>query len=529
MSISTLFLLSAVVLVFCMPISAHTSDDVEWKMVVDSTTLRWADSVTNGEYVIIAEDFDKESLVYIAISKDGHVREYAPLGVGDELIADGEIKVCVRAVDPDIKTWADEVSNPSVAIRIYRRGLPSLNIKIITDEELYDPKSSSTPSTITATITVKNTGDAKIENVDLAIDTGGLELTDGDLTYQYTQILKGKSMDAVVIKMKTPLSCVDTTSFIISAEAKGYDMKGVEYKGSVSIPVSIAKNWELIVAKAADEKIYMTETTHVHVDVINMGICDLDSITITDVIAEDFELKESTTLEKTISLKAGTRELFGYVLKPTMPGTFTVPAVTARFTAPNGKEHAISSETPRITVYGPNIVLTKTVSRSNVNSGDEVKVTVNVQNIGNVDASVTASDSLPSTATFVSGDTGFKELLKSGSSKSFSYVIRMKTSDEVKLPAATARFIDRQGYNGERVSNTVPRSPVTEGEDNPVVEVDEDQTVTITPPHETIQKEEQAIVVEQVDRKVEVPGFETIAVCTTLVCIYFLCRHRKVQ
>ena len=450
-SIILLFILFSV---FSTQALAYTTEDIEWESSVDSTSLGWGDSVTNGDYTISVDDFDENGFVSIVISKDGEIIEFAPLRGGGNLIADDEIKIFIKSVDTDIDDWTGNMIDPTTSIQIYRRGLPSFEITIETDDDSYDPKLSSSPKKVTATITVKNNGDAEVENVDLTINTGDLILNDGPLTYHYYSIEEGDTTDPVTITMDVPYLW-DATSFSISADTKGYDIKGEEYTKTASESLTIEKKWELIATKTIIDNIYMDETAYVLVSIRNSGVSNLNSITVTDSVVSGLELKDSVTLQKTISLKAGesTAELFEYSLKPLKPGTYTSPASVAEFTAPNGKIYTVSSGTPKIEVNGPYITLTKSVSSLNVAPGSEVTVTIKVDNTGDRDASVTASDSIPSGATLVSGDTGFQEIMKKSSSKSYSYVIRMDALGDVKLPSATASFIDLESYKGEKISN----------------------------------------------------------------------------
>ncbi|MBW6471278.1 MAG: DUF11 domain-containing protein, partial [Methanosarcinaceae archaeon] len=317
----------------------------------------------------------------------------------------------------------------------------------------------------------------------------------------------------------------DKTAFSISADAKGYDIKGAEYTGTKSKSVNIEKKWELIATKTITENIYMDETAYVLVSIRNAGIVDLNSITATDLVIEGLELKDSVTLQKTISLKAGesTNELFKYSLKPIKPGTYTSPAAVAEFTAPNGKKYSISSKTPKIEVNGPYITLTKSVSSLNVAPGAEVTVTVKVDNTGDRDASVTASDSIPKGATLISGDTGFQEVMKKSSSKSYSYVIRMDTAGDVKLPSATASFIDLESYKGEKISN-MPVISVVE----PVTETDSTTggntggTAQTNDPNNGDKSNPSLPVEEQTE-----PGFEGLFSILALVSIYMIFKRKN--
>lgn len=509
---------------------AYTTDDIEWESSVSSKSLGWGDEVTNGDYTILAEDFNKDGFVSITISKDGDLLKFAPLKNGGSLIADDEIRVYVIQVYPNIDAWSGDMVDPTVSIRIDRRGLPDFEITIETDEDSYDPKLSLSPKKVTATIKVKNNGDAEVENVDFTINTGDLILSDGDLTHHYYSIEQGITTDPITITMDVPYLW-DATSLSISADAIGYDIKGDEHTKTASKSVTIKEKWKLIATKTITENIYMDESGYVLVSIRNAGVCDLNSITVTDSVVAGLELKDSVTLQKTISLKAGesSAELFEYSLKPLKPGTFTAPASVAEFTAPNGKKYSVSSGTPKIEVNGPYITLTKSVSSSNVTPGTEITVTVKVDNTGDRDASVTASDSLPDGVSLVSGDTGFQEVMKKSSSKSYSYVIRMDALGDVKLSSATASFIDLEGYKGEKISNMPVVSvvePVTETE--PTTEGTGDTQPTSSEPVQTDddgngQSTAPSLPVEEQTE----PGFEALLSGLAIASVYILSRRKN--
>ncbi len=526
----SLIILLIIFSIFSTQALAYTTDDIEWKSSVDSTSLGWGDSVTNGDYVIMAEDFTKEGYVSITISKGGELIDFAPLKNGGKLTVDDEIRVYIIQVYPNIDDWSGDMVSPTVSIRIDRRGLPDYEITIETDESSYDPKVYSSPSKVTATIKVKNNGNAEVENVDLTINTGGLVLNDGDLTHHYYSIEKGVTTDPVIIEMNVPYLW-DATSFLISADTKGYDIKGAEYTKTASKSVTIENQWKLIATKTITENIYMDETAYVLVSIRNAGVCTLNSITITDTVVDGLELKDSVTLKKIISLKAGesTDELFEYSLKPLKPGTYTSPASVAEFTAPNGKKYSVLSGTPAVEVNGPYITLTKSVSSSNVTPGTEITVTIKVDNTGNRDASVTASDSLSGGVSLVSGETGFQEVMKKSSSKSYSYVIRMGAAGDVKLPSATASFIDLEGYKGEKISNMPVVSvvePVTETE--PTTEGTGDTQPTSSEPAQTENDNNEQTTATSLPEEEEIePGFEALLSALALASVYILFKRKN--
>ncbi|MHC1576075.1 MAG: BatD family protein [Methanosarcinaceae archaeon] len=455
--------------------SAYALDDIEWVSSIDSTTLHWGDTVTDDNYVIAAEDFNKEGFVHLTIKKNGELVHFASLQVGGSFDyrdnIDGEdVRIYVKGVDPDIDEWTGNPDDPTTEIQIYRRGLPELDITIETDEDTYDPKQISSPDVITATITVENNGDAKANSVEMTIDTNGLELDDGDLTHLFSTLEIGEVTDPVVVKLTVP-HLWDQTDFEIKPIVECNDINNDRHEFNETKTVTVEEKAELIITKTITNEVYMGETVHVQVSIRNAGICRINSIEISDTIIEELELKDSVTLAKTISLNAGeTQSLFQYSLRPISTGTFTAPAATAIFTASNGEEYEFESNGPAIEVNGPEIIITQNVDVSTIQPGEEITVTVTVKNDGNKDASVTVGSTIPDEAAFISGDKGFSQVLKGGSSESYTYVIRLDEEGMVKLPAATATFIDMEDYRGEKISNTPVVTVISEetssGENN---------------------------------------------------------------
>ena len=162
---------------------------------------------------------------------------------------------------------------------------------------------------------------------------------------------------------------------------------------------------ELVVTKTVTEEIYIDETAHVSVSIWNNGIYTLSSVTLNNPQTGDLEVQDNVEAEVKLSLtsKETAGKILEYTLKPTKTGTFTIPAATATFTDPNGKTHTYKSDTSKLTIDGPDIVITKTVSPESVSSGDEVTVKVTVKNQGTKDASVTTTETMPENATYVSG------------------------------------------------------------------------------------------------------------------------------
>ncbi|RXA19533.1 DUF11 domain-containing protein [Methanosarcina sp. MSH10X1] len=457
--------LIALLVVFSVSVLSMTAlaaEDVEWVEKHDGTKLYWGESVTVDGYVIKAEDFNENEQVYVSISKEGEKLKTGPLSAGSEVGYDDRIKVYAQEVDPNYETIKRDGKelrtgnwNPYAELDILVRGEPEFDIEVKTRKDTYDSKSSG-DSWIDVSIKLENEGEAKAEDTVLTIDTAEMEILKGKTKYTLGEVLKEEILEPVNITLKAPSPWIDT-DLNITAKTTCVDVRGDKYEHTGSKVIKIEKRWGLVITKSVTKDNHMGKPVHVSVSVLNEGLCDINDILLKDSIVSGMHLEKAETLEKTLSLKSGERaeKVFEYVLIPEIPGEFTFPQTLATFTLPNGQNgDSGSNNSEKIKVYGPDIVVTKTVNKQQLNPGDELTVTVTAKNTGNVDASVTLTDTVPPEAKFISGETSFRQVLESeGGSETITYIMQMHKEGEIRLPACKATFLDLDKYSGEVISD----------------------------------------------------------------------------
>lgn len=455
--------LLAVFIFSILSMTAFAADEVEWVEKKGAAKLYWGNSITVEGYEIKAEDFNENKMVFVSISKDGEKLKSFPLTAGLEFVHNDEIKVYARSVNPnyevitrDGKEFRTGNWNPYAELDILVRGQPNFDIVVETKKDTYDSKLTG-DSRIDVTIKVKNDGEARAENVVLTVDTAGLEVLSGKTKYTYSKVLKGETLEPINLTLKAPTPWEDT-DFNITARTTYVDIKDKKYERIGSKVIKIEKKWGLVISKNFPKERRMGEPVHVSVNVRNRGLCDINNIMLEDSIVSDMHLQQDVTFDKTLSLKTGeiAEDVFKYTLIPEKPGEFTFPKTVATFTLPNGQKETVdSNNSQKITVYGPYIEIKKTVDKQQLNPEEKLTVTVTAKNTGNVDASVTLTDTIPSEAKLISGETSFKQVLgKNGGSKTITYVLQMHEEGEVQIPACKASFLDLNKYSGEAISES---------------------------------------------------------------------------
>lgn len=458
-----LIALLAVFFISAFSMTALAEEDIEWVEKQDGTTLYWGDTVTVNGYVIKAEDFNDNKQVFVSISKDGEKLKTSPLSAGLEVVYDERLKVYAQEVDPNYETIKKDGKefktgnwNPYAKLDILIKGEPEFDIDIETKKDTYDSKSTR-DSEIDVSIEIKNDGDAKAENTVLTIDTAGMEVLKGKTKYTLGEILKDETLEPVNLTLKAPKTW-DDTDLNITAKITCEDVRDEKYEDIGFKVIKIEKKWGLVISKVITRNNHMGKPIHISVNVRNEGLCDLEDIELKDSIAPETHLQKDAVLEKTLSLKPGelAEKVFEYNLIPEKPGEFTFPKTTATFILPNGQNgEAGSNNSEKVKIYGPEISVTKTINRQQLDSGDELTVTIIVKNTGNVDSSVTVTDTVPQEAKLISGETTFKQILGSGGgSKAVTYILQMHKEGEIHLPACKASFLDLDEYSGEVISDT---------------------------------------------------------------------------
>jgi len=466
------FIFILIILLLEIPLaSSFTSNDIEWAPPTEATLYR-GNNFTNGPFTVVAvqfsssvpgfKNFNKDivpetpvsPMVYLEIYKNGALMKEVVLSPDSstEIDPDYEVKVSLTDILPGTsRDWVDVYYNPWAKVSISLRGKPNLEVTVTTDKTDYV---SNTDDIMTATVEVTNTGDAVARDVEVDLNPGVLLLRGGSTSQfhqTYLKLEKGETQSFQIILL-VPKVAADT-SYLLNFNAKGYDVKNLEYKasGSLGVPVSPkAVSSGISVSKAVKKMIYLKDTAVFRVTVSNGGVFDAYNVRVTDSLNENFELKFDSPMHWEIPLiKSGQDWSTTYSLKPleTNLDGFTIPAANALFTI-NNKEYNASSDSPSVIVNGPKILLNKTVDKQTVNISEDITITVSVNNVGNIATRTQVVDYLPANVSLVSGQTSIESIfLEVNKPQGFSYIIRPRTSGSIELPAAVANYINIE-YRG---------------------------------------------------------------------------------
>lgn len=532
------------------PATAYDPNNIQWGPET-TATLHPEDTLTLDEYRIEAVEFPSPVEAYLPVgrSKD-EVEPYEPvtpfvtlkLYKNNQLIkdditlfgADGDTNVYItpdhelkiKATDFPSKTakeWVYEYYDPWVTVSMQKRGTPEFTITIETEKTEY---TTGIYHQFQATIKLKNTGYADARDVMLTINTDGLPLLMGDLSAHYTTLAKDEEVQKTII-LKIPISPEEKTHNI-TATAKGYDIKDLEYTNTGYKLITLTPPPPLTVEKTVIPSMYLKDRALLKLTVSNTGNYPLHNIHLNDSLPDTFKLLSNTPMKWDIqSLPLGGEWSTSYYIKPTTPSSsgHTLPAAHAQFTL-HGKTYDIQSNTPIIIVRGPNITLTKTASKTSINKGETVNITITATNIGDLPSRTQITDTLPEGATLISGELNKTKFLQKDKSISYSYTIQFNNPGTYTLPKATARFTELV-YKGTVKGFTNANSPTITviDPDAPVTENPNTSTATAENSDHTNQQENNAqhntdtTTATQTPEYVQ-PSFESLLAALAILITY---------
>ena len=440
--------------------SAYDEDDLEWACG-NSKELHLGETISNGNFTVEVYNFPRSDrnetrFAGIRLYENGISVSDQTLVEGEDYIYNEKLRITALEFSVPSSDWTTDLPEALWAeIKMEPIGVPRFDVEFVTDRDEYFAYSTH----IEVDLTIRNTGDAEARDVAIYVDADGLEVIGGKTHHHCSALEKGRRVDGatdtaafdpITLRFDAP-SVIEDRIFDLTVKIECHDIRGVKYSYSESYPVKVCGMFRI--SKSINDNIYMGEIATVTISLANDGARPINSIRVSDTIPPDFELSENSSLVRELDLKADERRSFTYQLNPLQPNEegYVIPAAIAEWTE-DGKNYSARSNFPCITVHGPKIELSKTVSPKTIDAGGIVAVTIEVTNTGNVLASVDVTDSLPGSAVLIDGVLSADAVLRAGESHIFSYTMQMDTAGSVELPPAVAHFVDTHEYKGTIVS-----------------------------------------------------------------------------
>lgn len=412
-----------------------------WITDIEKTKLVSGEELTSGDYTIKIIGFSEDGAA-VAISKDGTaVQDIYNTGFykkyNDEFM--------VKAIYLNLERG-------EVFVETYRLGVPNIELSMTTEQDVYDPNIP-----IEYDVVVKNSGTVPIRGIVLktTVTDGRVERPTQEcyiIEPSFSQMFKVN-----VIPPKSPLG----TSFTINADVTGYDYKGETYSNSTTKDTRVS-SYVAIEKSVEPDELFLNrmvygkqETAQINLTVHNMA--DFSTlVNVYDELPESFLPADIESLKWTVILDPDSSTFISYQAMPTMTGSFTLFPASVEWIK-DGETYVAQYAGSQnvIDVHGARVVAEKLLSRNVLYVGENTDVRIILTNIGDEDAEVSFSDTIPMGVKVTGGESEWSGSLGAGERKDFVYTMQYGEAGDTALPGVEVSFVDSHDNHGSTVSNTV--------------------------------------------------------------------------
>lgn len=412
-----------------------------WITDIEKTKLVSGEELTSGDYTIKIIGFSEDGAA-VAISKDGTVvQDIYNTGFykkyNDEFM--------VKAIYLNLERG-------EVFVETYRLGVPNIELSMTTEQDIYDPNIP-----IEYDVVVKNSGTVPIRGIVLKTTVTDGRVEQPTQECYIIEPLFSQTFKVNVIPPKSPLG----TSFTINADVTGYDYKGETYSNSTTKDTRVS-SYIAIEKSVEPDELFLNrmvygkqETAQINLTVHNMA--DFSTlVNVYDELPESFLPADIESLKWTVILDPDSSIFISYQAMPTMTGSFTLSPASVEWIK-DGETYVAQYAGSQnvIDVHGARVVAEKLLSRNVLYVGENTDVRIILTNIGDEDAEVSFSDTIPMGVKVTGGESEWSGSLGAGERKDFVYTMQSGEAGDTALPGVEVSFVDSHDNHGSAVSNTV--------------------------------------------------------------------------
>ena len=343
-------------------------------------------------------------------------------------------------------TYIDKIEQ-TITILPYQPGKPVLALEIQDIEDRYFPNEEPVFN-----ILIKNEG---------TIPARGITITPSAINAQVDSdsfevpILDTSDRQIIPVTLKLPETPIGE-DIEISVIVEGYDYKGNSYQASASAVtfvdpyIAISRSYDASQLQEGidDPEIIFTLVIHNNASIGH-------EVTVNDPIPPSFMPVDIASTQWNLFIDPEKSKTITYSAIPTAAGTFEMMPAVANWYSQGETYSVDSGESSTIVTSGTLLEVEKAVSLTDIHTGEEVDVTINIRNIGTRDATVSYTENIPKGFEFVSGQKSWVGYIGVGEEERIVYTIVAKEEAIYELPSTKVTFDDESGTQGTFESNTI--------------------------------------------------------------------------
>jgi len=424
---------------------ASTAQATFWDQGIKGE-LHWKEQLVLEDYTLTLADFSLEDklIALVELEEEGRPIARRALHVGEWFIINDSLRVSVLEIGE-----GEDEGDPYAIVRLQLLSAPEISLLLNFDKDLYRGGED-----MKILLKVENRGAVDAEDLKIVVDcvpplfSRRINISSLPAGSAWDDRKKTVQIDPIKIYLQAPY-LPEAADLEVRAHAQYKDPEGNAYQSWGGSRARISG--PLLLHKRVEENQDFSESYYVINSLSNSGNRTL-KVDLVDSTGEGFCTND--TLLWRILIPPGQTKTVSYKIKAKEPGLgLSLPDAIASFSLGEWI-YTVHSNQPMVDVVGPWIDVRRRISPQKVRVGEEVTITMELENQGNRKAVLTLAERVPQGAELIRGEIDESFMLSPGEKALREIRLRVLDREGISIPASTVVYRDVRG--NEYATSTSP-------------------------------------------------------------------------
>ncbi|MFZ3049968.1 MAG: hypothetical protein WA127_02240 [Methanothrix sp.] len=402
-----------------------------------SGELHWKEQLTLEDYTLTLADFSMEEklMVLVELQDDGRPIARRALHAGEWFVINDSLRISALKIAEE-----EDKDEPYAIVRMQLPSAPEISLILSFDKDLYRGGED-----IKMLLSVENRGAVDAEDLRIIVDSNPpifsrwINMSILQAGSAWDDRKKTAEIDPIRFDLVAPY-LLEAGDLQVKVHAQYTDPDGNSHQSWGGGKTHISGPLRLF--KRVEEAQELSESYYV-INSISNSANRTFSVDLSDSTGKEFHSNE--TLQWKIVLEPGQTKIVSYCIKPIEPAMgISLPDAVASFRM-GERIYTIHSNRPVVDVTGPLIDAKRSISPKRVKAGEEVVISLELENQGNRKAVLTMAETVPQGAELISGELNESFMLSPGEKAARKIRLRVIDPDGISIPSSMVRYRDVRG------------------------------------------------------------------------------------
>lgn len=402
-----------------------------------SGELHWKEQLSLEDYTLTLADFSLEErlMVLVELQEGGRLIARRALHAGEWFVINDSLRVSALKIAEE-----EAKDEPYAIMRMQLPSAPEISLILSLDKDLYRGGEE-----IKMLLSVENRGAVDAEDLKITLDSSPpifsrrFNISSLQAGSAWDDKKKTAQIDPIRIDLVAPY-LLEACDLQVNVHAQYADPDGNSHQSWGGGKAHIFGPLRLF--KRVEGTMELSESYYVINTLSNTGNRTF-SVDLSDYTGKEFSSTE--TLQWKIVLEPDQTKTVSYRIKPIEPAMgISLPDAVASFRM-GERIYTIRSNRPVVDVTGPLIDAKRSISPKRVKAGEEVVMSLELENRGNRKAVLRMAEMIPEGAELISGEINESFMLFPGEKADRKIRLLVMDPDGIGIPSSVVRYRDVRG------------------------------------------------------------------------------------